>query len=101
MTNETKHTPGPWALDEYKSVVDEKGQTVLANGFSMVMSYGEDQKVAKANAAHIVKCVNMHDELVEALKLADGFLANKGYPADDPLVRGAINSALAKARGEV
>lgn len=67
---DTTHTPTPWNVDEYKSIVDSEGNTISANGFAMVMSYGEEQKKAQANAAHIVKCVNMHDELVKALKNA-------------------------------
>ena len=35
-------------------------------------------------------------EVVEALRLADGFLANRGYSKHDPLVRGAIRAILAK-----
>lgn len=62
MTNETKHTPTPW--DQINGVYTQE------NGyFSMVQT--PDKCVAdvfdKEDAAHIVKCVNMHDELVEAL----------------------------------
>lgn len=89
MTKE--HTPTPWFIDEYKSVVDEKGQTISANGFSLVMSYGDNQKFARANAAHIVKCVNMHDELVEALKKCGMLLEHGGFDLE------FIDSALKKA----
>lgn len=37
-------------------------------------------------------------QLVEALELAQGFLRNKGYPEEDPLLLGVINAALAAHR---
>jgi N-dimethylarginine dimethylaminohydrolase len=63
MTKE--HTPTPW--DKLNGVfTPEDGY------FSMIQT--PDKCIAnvfeEANAAHIVKCVNMHDELVEALKEA-------------------------------
>lgn len=58
MANETKHTPTPWFSKNYgyekNSVFDENGTEIAFVHYSF-------------NAAHIVKCVNMHDELVEAL----------------------------------
>ena len=36
--------------------------------------------------------------LVDALELAQGFLRNKGYPEEDPLLLGAINAALTAHR---
>lgn len=62
MTNETKHTPTPW--DQLNNVF-----TMEDGYFSMIQT--PDQCIAnvfdEADAAHIVKCVNMHDELVDAL----------------------------------
>lgn len=76
MTNETKHTPTPWNQlngvftpeDGYFSMVQTPNQCI-ANVFD------------EADAAHIVKCVNMHDELVEALKAAHNGVVS--YSRDD------------------
>ena len=43
--------------------------------------------------------LRVEEELLEALELAQGFLRNQGYSDDDPLVLGAINSAIEKAKG--
>lgn len=61
MTNETKHTPTPW--------VHKDGEVYEENDFKIFDAYNSDflYEEDKANAAHIVKCVNMHDELVEVL----------------------------------
>ena len=63
MTNETKHTP--WIMEygsEESSIIDARGYIICTNG--------EDPSVASDDEmTHIVKCVNMHDELVEALRL--------------------------------
>lgn len=70
MTNTTKHTPTPWHTAEewsnqYDAAVIAGGPNsfVLAGAFYMG---GTDQ--AKANAAHIVRCVNAHEALVAACK---------------------------------
>ena len=64
MTKE--HTPTPWKVGAkhtigFVSVEDDQscGMTI-----PFIDVYGTNPE---ANAAHIVKCVNMHDELVEAL----------------------------------
>lgn len=93
MTNETKHTPTPW--DQLNDVF-----TIEDGYFSMIQT--PDQCIAnvfdEANAAHIVKCVNMHDELVEALEAAAN---SSGFQYMFYETREKINAALAKARGEV
>ena len=58
-----EHTPTPWvARDEY---IYDKDRNEIATTTTSGFHYSTDE----ANAAHIVKCVNMHDELVEALRL--------------------------------
>lgn len=49
---------------------------------------------------YLEEVIGQRDTLLEACELADGFLEKKGYPKDDPLVRGAIRNAIAKAKGE-
>jgi hypothetical protein len=64
MTN-TKHTPTPWhtykqtvgyAVDAYDRETSHTGQIRIVS------------KTSEANAEHIVRCVNSHDELVAALR---------------------------------
>lgn len=66
MTNATKHTPTPWKVG-YKNTVGVVSQED-DQSFGMVIPfidvYGDNPS---ANADHIVKCVNMHDELVGVL----------------------------------
>ena len=54
---------------------------------------GDTPWKAKANAAHIVKCVNMHDELVECLRRLRMHCTDK-YDAKQ------IDDLLLKAKGE-
>lgn len=54
MTKE--HTPTPWKVEEQ----DDFTVVVGHDGKEITSSYDRD---------HAVKCVNMHDELVAALKL--------------------------------
>ena len=65
------HTATPWYLkfntlisgDKYLfGVTDSDGNNIRATGFTL--SSGD---VAESNSAHIVKCVNTHDDLVAAL----------------------------------
>lgn len=61
----------------------------------------------ETNAAHIVKCVNLHDELIECLKLASyevWEMSNglaKGGPAKSEVEKlsARISAVLAKAEG--
>lgn len=62
-------TPRPWAIRgpagvdrDFAIVADRK---IIAEAWGRVCE--TDFPDAGANAAHIIKCVNMHDELVEAL----------------------------------
>lgn len=61
MTKE--HTPTPWIIEygsEESAIIDARGYIICTNG--------EDPSVVSDDEmAHIVKCVNMHDELVSAL----------------------------------
>lgn len=100
MTNETKHTPTPWASDDY--VIYSLNGEHIAHTDNTMRSPDEDD----ANAAHIVKCVNMHDELVEVLNLACQDLADwieateddDNYQLGDTrMIIGRIKETLKKA----
>lgn len=64
MTQTTKHTPTPWEVngDTYVTV----NSLIIAHCKQHGNTTLED---AEANAAHIVKAVNCHDDLVEALDM--------------------------------
>lgn len=77
---EIKHTPTPWVVDGFK--IRAANDTEGTNGRGIAetrvqhniplnrhpSAFARQSDTNKANAAHIVKCVNMHNELVEALK---------------------------------
>jgi hypothetical protein len=75
MTNETKHTPTPWfAGTECSEDYYYSGYCIgTAINKADVCFYG----VEKANAAHIVRCVNSHDALVGALKGVRGVVEER------------------------
>ena len=87
MTNETKHTP--WIMEygsEESSIIDARGYIICTNG--------EDPSVASDDEmTHIVKCVNMHDELVEALKNVDKAVSKGNFIAIRDLARETLKKA--------
>ena len=62
----TEHTPTPWQISDARTV-DDTAMIVGGEGFEfgLIADVTEDY-----DAAFIVKAVNAHDALVEALKLA-------------------------------
>lgn len=87
----SKHTPTPWELVEtidgvfFYQTENKKPHLRLGEMFK------------PADAQYVLKCVNMHDELVEALKMAveyfDGQeITGGGIPT--------MKAALAKAEAE-
>lgn len=65
--SEVKHTPTPWVADE--NAINDNMGFEIALITSDMRTWEEDD----ANTAHIVKCVNLHDELVEALEIAETY----------------------------
>jgi len=60
----TGHTPTPW---------EQVGQHISDGDCGEIASTSDsnfEYDVDLANAAHIVKCVNLHPELIEALRFA-------------------------------
>lgn len=75
---DTKHTPTPWPTPAvYKKRKD--GSLILSFGDPLIGYHEQFDLYASENiAAHIVKCVNMHEELVEVLEgVLDGI--QRGY----------------------
>lgn len=90
-----KHTPTPWTFKQDPKTGD-CGITAVGVGI-LAETYAEIRRAheyatgeSHANAAHIVKCVNMHDELVEALEIAETYRMTK----EDRII---IEEALKKA----
>lgn len=104
MTNETKHTADarPWHTathpenSEIKYIRFDNGE--FHKEVCVLYSYN-----SKANAAHIVKCVNAHDDLVELLHVilmqhrTDGAYSSKGEVVLSPAMERAVEAALKKA----
>lgn len=66
MTDPIKHSPTPWGCNQsglIAIIYDKDGNCI---GHIQLSGH----VVNAANAAHIVKCVNLHAELVEAFNLA-------------------------------
>jgi hypothetical protein len=64
----TQHTPTPWTLntqdEEYCLPINK---IFGADNLDVAETNGATLDEMEANAQHIVKCVNLHDKLVEAL----------------------------------
>lgn len=57
-----KHTPTPWKTHSDTLICTINGEIAEAS----VKDFSSE--AAEANAAHIVKCVNLHEELVRELR---------------------------------
>lgn len=60
--NTDKATPRPWNIESYYAIWADKVP------IAQMISHGKTEEATKANAALIVKAVNLHDELVKALR---------------------------------
>src|SRR5687768_17042145 len=67
-TPETQaHTPTPWQY--WRTGIDGDAVALGPNGkYPIAKMLGGNVELNEANAAHIVHCVNSHNELVEALQ---------------------------------
>lgn len=63
---DTKHTPTPWKHGFKRA---DESVVISSGGLGLTVAVVHQGAInnAQANAANIVKCVNMHDELVDAL----------------------------------
>ena len=73
----SKHSPTPWQYGHTDTplgaqIVDGDGEAVACT--SMRSGLGKPDPERKANGEHIVHCVNMHDDLVAAIKTAKEIL---------------------------
>jgi hypothetical protein len=107
MTQAAKHTPTPWhAISQGMShFIAQKSDSEFRFAIAKVFegTYHPDglaaaRAEAKANAAHIVRCVNAHDELVAALVELDANLENHQESEYARYQRRTIRAALAKVQ---
>lgn len=123
MSNETKHTPGPWHLrtangrlpvvreskrphgeaSHYRAVIgsgDTLGGPVIVD-----LDFGYGKPEDQANAEFIVRACNAHDDLLAALKamLSEyGDVGDESILAEDEPNHPVIlaHAAIAKAEGK-
>lgn len=65
----TAHTPTPWEVSNTNNIVARHQTPELVAKLSKTSNL-ERASLNRANAAHIVKCVNAHDALVAVAVLA-------------------------------
>jgi len=93
------HTPTPWEFQEFEIVHEiQKGLVqsvpIYTNRIAGTLNpCSDDWDTAQANAAHIVKCVNAHEALLECLKKLVSDL-QVGMALPSPTVEYEINLAL-------
>ncbi len=102
---ELKHTPTPWQEFEPQTsklltIEDFKGNHIASIGH-------RNSEAVAANAAFIIRAVNSHDALVEALEEAQTYIQcqmtqvmPKGGVLDGRTMSKVIHEALALAKGE-
>lgn len=69
--SQAAHTPTPWYADRLEHVVSVRASLPDDGEFTVFTteySSADDPQLNDANAAHIVRCVNSHSALVEALR---------------------------------
>lgn len=96
----SKHTPTPW--ESQNNVIFGDVDNPEHDGDSPYIGKleGQLEDDNKANAAHIVKCVNVHDELLEALKgLLDELSSEEMDRLENSAILRAVYAAIAKAEG--
>jgi hypothetical protein len=103
-TETAQHTPTPWTVEFGQVIVSEDttlAMTAPVHNGPRVISDDE----CKANARHIVHCVNLHDELVQALEdllagdLTPGGLGGAYITVSGDTVR-RVKATIARAKKE-
>lgn len=98
-------TPRPWKLEGDKMSVSNINNEGVCDCYFGVPANTYVEGKYEANARLIVKAVNCHDELVEALEIALGYaeIQNSEYDGQDKSISKdieLIKQALAKAESE-
>jgi hypothetical protein len=90
----TKHLPTPWEVDPGNCIVT---LNKLKNGLCVQVAECDLGAEGKANAAFIVHAVNMHQELVDALRCVVAHDYGKADLFDT--MKNTIDDLLARAEG--
>ena len=96
--SETKHNPAPWG---YWPECCRLGGMITSAGGGHVCEptyYDSAQERTKANAEHIVRCVNSHDALVAACKKIENWWRLPSAMRTIPAIEDAVSSALEALR---
>lgn len=95
MNTKTQHTQTPWKVRQ-AYLNGEPCNYTIHTGMTTIADCSYDEQ-GEANAAHIVKCVNHHDELVAALtSIASYIPADTDYFRKCGEMQGAARAVLAK-----
>lgn len=96
--NTATHTPTPWTIKPNQKYLIVAGVPNMDKGRVASCASYDHSSEAEANAAHIVRCVNAHDELVLNLRAAEAYIkVVADHTGLEPTVLLRIRAALAKA----
>ncbi len=98
----TQHTPTPWTLEAIKDGDEISSFSIQMGGVEIASVSNMDAEPVNAdNAALIVKAVNSHGALLDALRLADSCFrameCSEAYKKPDNNTGRVIRAALALA----
>ena len=108
----SERSPTPWTYEEAFELNDYSGNGALpinirsGDDWIVAAVVGDVPELpAEANAALICRAVNCHDEMVEALKMADRLLGQFAGPgwsewAEAQVVRSALSKACPAKEGD-
>lgn len=102
--SETEHSPTPWVLGfDYHRTLIRTGDASTGRRVATTFITGDaSAKVNVANAAFIVRAVNSHDALVEALEAAlawiDAVPTDAQLPSMPGFDRDDVDDLLARAK---
>lgn len=96
MSND-KATPRPWEYNATRGEIEQNEERIAKLRFT-------DEETIDANGRLIVRAVNSHDALVEALEAVDIKLTeewrNSGAGSSAPVLFYKVRAALSRAKGE-
>ena len=96
------HTPTPWHILREADGAIAIGNRSLPH--VAVVRYSHNPALSKetgeANASHIVKCVNLHDELVEVFELLIDNISPEAWEALPQYVQEQVMRVYNNAKGE-
>jgi hypothetical protein len=101
----TTHTPTPWTIKHYGFIGlhgTEYSQVSRENEKDCIFIFKTNEPEGEANAAHIVKCVNLHEDLVFSLEYCYRKLNKlvESGKISEPLLLDEVPELLKRAKGE-